>query len=156
MMRTVFAATSSAKKAMTTSRIRPACIAATSWSRAGTGPLHLADERGCAPNLDDVDAAAALDDVVVAVRARRPDLALELDPPAVGVDPRGRQRRLADERGGARAQLRGGAQVAAGDRAHEAEHEPGDEEEDDHRDRGVGSRQVGGGTGQGPDGERRE
>src|SRR3954454_3277298 len=114
MMRTVFAATSSAKKAMTTSRIRPACIAATSWSGAGRGPLHLGDERCRAPDLDDVDAASALDDVVVIVRTRGPDLAFELDRPAVGIDPRGRQRRLADERGGAGAQLRGGAQVPAG------------------------------------------
>src|ERR1700710_2164313 len=103
MMRTVLAASSSAKTAMTTSRIRPACIATTSWweSVVGSDPLHLADERGRAPDLDDVRAAAVLDDVVAVVRPRGPDLAVELDRPAVGIDPRGVQRGLADERVGA-------------------------------------------------------
>src|SRR3954453_7019489 len=67
-MRTPDAATMNKKIANTTSAIRPAVIR----------PPLLAHERRCAPDLEHVHTGARLDHFVVVVRARRPDLAVEL------------------------------------------------------------------------------
>src|SRR3954451_21361016 len=105
-IRTPAAATKNTKKNSTIRAMMPAL----------TGTSSFSDERGGALDLDDVHAAAGLEDLAVAERAGAPVLALELDDPAV------LRRRLeheglpADQRGGAGAQARRLAQVPARER----------------------------------------
>src|SRR4051794_3512578 len=135
MMRMVFAATMSAKMTMTAATIRPAT----------TTPLFGYQRRG-ALDLHDVHLLADLDDLVLVVGPRGPDLVLEADRAAVAADGLEDLGPLADQRRRARAQLRRHRHVALGDRPQEREdgHGEGEEEHElngtadaDHRgDRG--------------------
>src|SRR3954468_3017942 len=96
-IRTPAAATMNTNRARTIKTIRPAVMRS----------LSFAHERGRAPDLEDVHARPRLDDLVVIVGARGPDLAAQLHAAdALGVgDALDDRRRLTHERGGARADL---------------------------------------------------
>src|SRR3954453_18263755 len=99
--------------ARTISAIRPAVIAVSSFR----------DERRGAPDLDDLDPLAGLDDVVVVVRPRGPYLAVDphaADALAVG-DPLQHHAGAAHERRRAGAQLRRLAPVRARERPERGE-----------------------------------
>src|SRR3954470_10440090 len=107
MIRTVRAATISANSTSTAPTIRPVIARSPSF----------ADERGRAPDLDDLHARARLDDLVIHEGARRPHLAVDLhaaDALVVG-DPLEHHRGPPDQRGGAGADLRRRAHVAPRD-----------------------------------------
>src|SRR6476659_7791111 len=117
MMRTVFAATNSAKRIRTAATISPAM-----------GYLRsIGHERRGALDLDDLHVRADREDLVLVVRAGAPHLALELDGPRLAGDLLEHRRRAPDQRGGARADLRRHRAVAAGDGAHDEERRAGDE-----------------------------
>src|SRR3954453_15679087 len=120
-MRTPAAAMMKTNTARMIKTIRPAVMRS----------LSFAYERGGAPDLEDVHARPRLDDLVLVVGARRPDLAPQLDAPdPLGVgDALDDGRRLADQRRGARADLPARAPVLAGDRAQRGEQDDRDDEE---------------------------
>src|SRR5215216_3210344 len=89
------------------------------------------DERGCALDLQDFDAVARADDLVV-VGAGAPDLAADLHAASVTVDLLQDGRAAAHERGGAGAHVRRRLHVTAGDRAQDPER--GDRSEDERED----------------------
>src|SRR3712207_637363 len=120
MIRTVRAAMKSANSASTPSTIRPS---------TGSPPGSFADERGGAPDLHHVHAPAGLDDRVLVVGARGPDLAVQphaAGAVADGLDDGGR---APHERRRVRPQLGGGARVATGDGTQGREHDDRDGEE---------------------------
>src|SRR3954454_24067215 len=88
-IRTPAAATMKTNRARMIKTIRPAVMRS----------LSFAHERGRAPDLEDVDARPGLDDLVVVVGARGPDLAVELHAAdALGVgDPLDHHRGLPDQ-----------------------------------------------------------
>src|SRR3954452_1235339 len=111
MMRIVFAATMSAKMTTTAAMIRPA-----------TGTPLFGNQRRGALDLHDVHLPADLDDLVLVIGPGGPDLVLEPDRAAVAGDRLEHLGPLADQRGGAGAQLSGHRHVAPGDRPQEGEH----------------------------------
>src|SRR3954447_20168396 len=110
MMRMVFAATMSAKMTMTAATIRPATRT----------PLFGNQRRG-ALDLQDVHLLAGLDDVVLVVGPRGPDLVLEPDRAGVAADRLEHLGPLADQCRGAGAQLRRHRHVPRRERAEEGE-----------------------------------
>src|SRR5688572_21672478 len=105
-MRTPWAMVISTTAAITIRTIRPAIRVLSSL---------VGDERRGALNLHHLHARTLLHHLVLVERARAPNLTCELDLAAVAVHPLQHHSALAHERGGAGAQLRGGAQVAAHD-----------------------------------------
>src|SRR4051794_15790374 len=90
--------------------------------RAATGFLSV-HERGGAADLDHLDALAGFDDAVLVEGAGGPDLAFDLraaDALLVG-DALEDHRVAPDERGGARAHVRGHLEMTAGDGPHEGQ-----------------------------------
>src|SRR3954471_16192497 len=112
MMRIVRAATKRAKRTMTTTAMSAAMGAYSFRSSFG-------DHRGGAADLHHVDAGAGLDDILIIVGPRRPDLALQ--PHGSGAfevgDALQHDGRAPDERRGAGTQPGGRAQVTPRDRA---------------------------------------
>src|SRR3954469_14552513 len=108
MIRTVRAATNSANSTRTT----------TTMSAATGRPSLFAHERGRAPDLDDLDALAGLDDVVLVVGPRRPHLAVDLHAANAFIvgDALEHHPRAPDQRRGAGAHLGGLVQMAPRDR----------------------------------------
>src|SRR4051794_6017916 len=119
-MRTPEAATMNTNRARTIRAIRPAVM----------DSLSFAHERGRAPDLEDVHARPRLDDLVVVVGPRGPDLAVELHAAdALGVgDALDDHRALPDQCGGAGSYLAARALVLAGDRPQRGERNDGHDE----------------------------
>src|SRR4051794_8794686 len=145
MMRMVFAATMSAKMTMTAATIRPAT----------TTPLFGNQRRG-ALDLHHVHLLAGLDDLVLVVGPRRPDLVLEADRAGVAADRLEHLGPLADERRGAGPQLRGHRHVPPGDRAQEGEDAARDQQEEHELDDAPEPDHGGHGGDERADGERRQ
>src|SRR3954469_4062694 len=126
-MRTPIAATMNTNRTRMIKTIRPAVMYS----------LSFAHERGRAPDLEDVHAGPRLDDLVVVVGARGPDLAVELHTAdALGVgDALDDHRGLPDQRGGAGSYLAARALVLAGDRPQRGERDDGHDEERGELDR---------------------
>src|ERR1700759_5367885 len=103
MIRTVLAATNSAKRISTAATINPTIPAS-----------QVVDGRRGAPNLHHVHARPRLEDLVLVVGARAPHLAVEahLAQRLVVDDALGDDRRAPDERGGPGPQLRRHVDVA--------------------------------------------
>src|SRR3954453_18690667 len=120
-IRTPAAATMNTNRARTIRAIRPAVIRTPS----------LAPERCRAPDLEHVHPRARLDDFVVVVGARGPDLDVQPDATdALGVgDALDDGRGLAHQGRGARPQLALRALMLAGDRAQRREQDHGDDQE---------------------------
>src|SRR4051794_36272244 len=93
------------------------------------------DQRGCAVDLQDFDAVARADDLVVVVGARAPDLAADLHAAAVAVDLLEDCRAAADEGSGAGAHVRWCLHVTSSDRAQYPERRHRHEDEREHLDR---------------------
>src|SRR3954452_11149133 len=141
MMRMVCDATMSAKTRMTTRALR----GATSTSPCGGDRSSWGGERRGAADLDDLDLGALLEDDVVVVGARGPDLAADAHGPdafvvgdAVQHDGAG-----AHEGGGAGPDLRRRVHVTLGDRPHEPEAGQRQHGEDDELPRPAGADEVG-------------
>src|SRR4051812_22659531 len=113
------------------SAIRPAVMRSPSF----------ADERGGAPDLEHVDAFAGLDDFVVIVGPRGPDLAVQLHTAdALSVrDALHDGRRLPHERRGTGSCPTAAALMAGGDRAQRGEQDHRDDEERRPLDRRSGA-----------------
>src|SRR3954470_13843349 len=128
-IRTPAAATMKTNRARMIRTIRPAVMRS----------LSFAHERGRAPDLEHLDAGSRLDDLVVVVGARRPDLAVELHAAhALGVgDALDDHRRLADQRRRTRPD---GARALVGtcDRPQRGQQDHRDDQEGGELDRRAG------------------
>src|SRR5918996_2373766 len=104
--------------------------------------LSFTYQRRRAVDLQHLDPRTGLEGLVLVERAGAPDLAADLDLAAAAVHALEHDRGRPDERGRARAQLRRGAQVAAGDRAQRQQGRGGDRREHDplERDPAAGQR----------------
>src|SRR5919201_1290858 len=120
MMRTVLAATKSAKRISTAATINPTIPASS-----------LADERRGAPDLHHVHALARFDHTVLVVAARGPYFAVEshASDPLIVVDALEDHCGASDQRRRTRADLRRHVDVTPCDRAHHGEADRGQDRE---------------------------